>query len=256
MKQLLSWKKFPLLILACGLLLTVTFAQSNAVKQARSGSDTLPTKHKKVRNLDEAMADLDRSEIELKQAFREINQEKMEKEMREAMKRMEIDMSAVEVDIARAMKDIDMEKINLDVQKAMAEIDSEKLKAEVSEAMAKVDMQKIKAEIQKAKSIDFKKMKAEMEAIQPHMKKAMKEAQVGIAQARKEITLYKNLVAALEKDGLLKQDENFTVEYKNGELTINGKKLSAEAAGRYKKYLGNKEDFTLQKDDDGLEINN
>lgn len=261
MKQLLSFKKWPLLVLALGMVITVAFSQPNSGHQKQSTTDTLPTKQKKVRDLDEALAEIDRSEIELQQALKEIDYEKMNADIRDAMKNVEVDMAKAKEEVAKAMKEVDMQKISLEVQKAMKEIDWEQIKKDVDSSLAKIDTEKMKAEMEKAKvemekvrTIDFKRMQEDLAKIEPEVKKAMAEAKVEIEKARKEITGYKNLVAALEKDGLLKKGESYKIEYKSGELRVNGKTLSADATRRYSEYLSNKKDFTLKKDDDGLNI--
>jgi chromosome segregation ATPase len=261
MKQILSWKKIPLLLIAVGVVVTVTVAQSNSGTQKYAANDTIPPKQKKVRDLDDALAEIDRSEIELQRALKEFDREKMEKEIREAMKTMEIDMAKMKVDIEKAMKEIDAEKINLDVQKALKEVESEKISKEIKESLAKVDMEKVKAEMenakiemQKAKEIDMSKIKAELEKIGPQVEKAMKEANVSIEKAREEITSYKNLVDALDRDGLLNKNENYKIEYKDKELTVNGKRLTSDATQKYNTYLSDKDHFTLEKNDDGLNI--
>jgi hypothetical protein len=116
-------------------------------------------------------------------------------------------------------------------------------------------MEKMKVELQKAQAIDTKKLKEELSQIQPQVEKAMQEAKVSIEKAKKEITAYKNLVNALDNDGLLKKSEHYKVEYRNGELTVNGKTLSAEQIKKYNEYLSGKDNFTLQKDEDGMSIN-
>jgi hypothetical protein len=261
MKQILTWKKLPLLILACGLVVTVTVAQSNSGNSPYSVTDTIPKKQKKIRDLDEALMEIDRGEIEMQKALQEIDHEKMEKEIREAMKNIDVDMAKMKVDLAKAMKEIDMEKISLEVQKALKEIDGEKISREVKEALAKVDMKEIKVEMEKAKvemekakNIDLSKMKEELARIQPEIEKAMKEAKVDIERAKKEITDYKNLVNALEQDGLLKKSENYKIEYKDKVLKVNGTALSAEATKKYSEFIGDKKDFTLQKNEDGIEL--
>lgn len=262
MKQLLSWKKIPLLMLALSIVATVAFAQSNSGNQRHSSADTLPPKQKKVRDLDEALAEIDRSEIELQRAMREIDHEKMEAEIRSAMKNMKVDMAKAKEEMSKAMKEIDMQKINLEVQKAMKEIDWEKIQEDVKTSLAKVDMEKVKADMENAKlemenvkKIDFKKLQEDLAKIGPEVEKAMAKAKVDIEKARTEIINYKNLVNALERDGLLKKGENYTIEYKNNVLKVNGTKLPAESTRRYSEYLHNKKDFTLKKDADGLNIN-
>ncbi|HET7896882.1 MAG TPA: hypothetical protein VFL47_04415, partial [Flavisolibacter sp.] len=248
-------KNLPLLILGSGLLLSVAFAQTTRSHQKPVRTDTVPTQ-KKIRDLDEALAEIDRGEIEMQKAMKEIDQEKLESEVRLAMKNMDKDMAKMKEDLAKAMKEIDMQKINLDVEKAMKDIDCEKLKQEVTASLSKVDMEKMKADLEKTKAIDLSKMKEELSQIQPQVEKAMKEAKVSIEKARQEITAYKNLVNALDKDGLLNKNEPYTIEYNNNELTVNGKKLSVEQTKKYSQFLSGKDKFTLQKDEDGLNITN
>lgn len=263
MKQILTWKKLPLLLLACGVVVTVTVAQSNAGNQKHVITDTFPQKQKKIRDLDEALMEIDRGQIEMEKALREIDHEKIEKEIREAMKNMDIDMAKMREDMAKAMKEIDRQKISLEVQKAMQEIDAEKISREVKASLEKVDMEQVKvemekakAEMEKAKNIDLSKIKEELSRIQPEIEKAMKEAKVGMEMARKEITGYKNLVSALERDGLLKKGENYKISYKDKVLTVNGKALSADATKKYNEFIGDKKDFTLEKSEEGVELDN
>jgi hypothetical protein len=263
MKKTFLFKNIPLLILGSGLVLTVAFAQTTGSKQKHAVTDTIPAKQKKIRDLDEALAEIDRGELEMQRALKEVDRDKMEGEIRKAMKTVELDMAKMKEDLARSMKDIDMQKINLEVQKAMKEVDGEKIKKELNESLAKIDMEKVKAEMEKAKiemekvkDINFRKMQEELATIQPQVEKAMKEAKVDIEKARKEITAYKNLVNALDRDGLLNKNGNYKVEYKNKQLTVNGKTLPADATKKYGEYLSERDDFTLEKKEDGLEINN
>ena len=254
MKKTFFFKNLPLLVLASGLLLTVAFAQTTRTQQKAIATDTLP-KQKKIQDLDEALSQIDRGEVEMQKAMKEIDHEKMESEIRAAMKTMDKDMANMKEELAKAIKEIDMQKINLEVQKALKEVDSEKLRQEVSASLSKIDMEKMKAALQKTQAIDTKKLKEELSQVEPQVKKAMQEAKVSIEKARKEITAYKNLVNALDNDGLLKKSEHYKVEYRNGELTVNGKTLSTGQTKKYSEYLDGKDNFTLQKDEDGLNIN-
>ena len=262
MKKVFILKKFPLLLLATGLVLTVTFAQTNPGNNKSTNRDTVPKKDKKIRDLDEALWELDKGELELSKALREIDGEKIEREIRAAMKAMDVDLLKMQESAARAMKEIDFQKVNVDMQKALAEaqkelstIDTEKMKKEIEQSLAKVDLNKMNAEMQKMKELDLSKMKEELANIRPEIEKSLAEAKKDIAKARQEISDYKNLVHALDKDGFLNKNQNYKVEYKNKELTVNGKKLSADAIRKYSEYLGDKEDFTIKKEDDDLNIN-
>ena len=258
MKRTFFFKTAPLAVLISALVLTASFAQTRSGNGAIKSSDTVPKAHKQVRDLDDALLELDNGEAEIEQ----IDGEKIAREIREALKGLDVDMAKMKRDLAKELKEIDVQKINADVQQGLAEmqnslkeIDVEKIKKEVQESLAKVDMTKIKAEVEKVKDIDFSKMKKELKAIQPQVENAMREAKVSIDKARVQLNAYKSLVNALDKDGYLKKDGNYKIEYKAGELTVNGKTLSADAVKKYNEFLG-KKDFTLQKEDDDFNINN
>ncbi|GAA4728569.1 hypothetical protein [Flavisolibacter ginsenosidimutans] len=263
MKRTFLWKTVPLLVIISALVLTVSFAQTNAGTARKNGNDTVPQKEKQVRNLDEALIELDKGEADMQKALRQIDGEKMEREMREAMKHLEMDKTKMKEYLARAMKELDAQKMNLEMQKDMVnmqkelkEINAEKIRQQAEEAVAKIDTEKMKAQLEKVKEIDFSKMKKELEDMRPEIEKSMREAKKNIEKARQELTSYKNLVNALNKDGYLNKDASYKVEYRSGELTVNGKKLPADAVKKYNEYLSDKKDFTLQKDSDGLNIHN
>lgn len=287
MKSTLLQKKLPLVLLISGLVVTVAIAQTNSGSTSRKTTDTIPKKEKKVRDLDEALLELDRGEAELSKAMQEIDGEKLEREIRASLKGLDIDMAKMKEDIAKAMKEIDMQKINVDIQKTLKEVDFQKLNADMQKELAKVDMAKVKADVQlalkeidgekmkvhvekalaqadmnklqieldKVKNIDVAAMKKELENIRPEIENSMKEARKDIEKARAQLTSYKKLVNALDKDGLLNKKGNYKIEYKNNELTVNGKQLSADALKKYVEYLTDKEDFTIQKEDDDFNIN-
>lgn len=257
MKKTTLLKTLPVLILGGALVFTaVSSAQTNSGNNRTGNTDTPPKKHKQIRDLDDALLELDRGEAEMMKAMKEFDSEKIGREIREAMKNMDVDMARAKEEIAKAMKEIDMQKISLDVQKALKEVDAEKIKAQVQQALAQVDMKKVQVELDKVKDIDFSKMKVELENIRPEIEKSLQEAKKSIEKARIEITSYKQLVEALDKDGLLKKEQNYKIEYKNSELTVNGKKLSADEAKKYSQYLNDKKDFMLQKEDDNFNIDN
>ena len=263
MKRAFFLKAFPLAVLIGGLVVTlVTSAQNSNTATTKAGSDTIPKKQKQIRDLDEALIELEKGEMELTKAMKDFDSRKLEKEIREAMKNVDVDMAKMKEEMTKAFKEVDMQKINVDVQKALAtaqkelsEVDFEKINKQVQASLAKVDRQKIKVELEELKKIDVEKMRKELEEIRPTIERSMETAKKEIEKARKEMTTYKNLVEALEKDGHLKKDENYKIEYKDGELTVNGKKLSADQTKKYSEYLSEKKNFTVQKEDDNLNIN-
>jgi hypothetical protein len=106
--------------------------QSGGFHQKQQTHDTIPQKKdKKIRDLDEAIAELENVDLKI--------------ELEKAM-----------ADVDKAMKELDVQKIKLDVQRSMKDVDFDKIKAEVDMAMKEVDMQKIHMDVQiSLKEIDF-----------------------------------------------------------------------------------------------------
>jgi hypothetical protein len=67
---------------------------------------------------------------------------------------------------------------------------------------------------------------------------------------------YKDFVDGLEKDGLLNKKEDYTIKHKNGELTVNGKKVSAEIYNKYRSFLDKHKELTIEKSKDNFNIDN
>lgn len=193
-------------------------------------------KQKQVRDLDEAIDELDHINLD----------EHMEKAMKE---------------VNEAMKQIDGAKLQLEIDKAMKEVDFEKIKKEIEESMAKVDWDKMKLELDKAKQIDFTQIEKEMakareeiKNIQPQIERELKEAQKEIEKAKIELKEYKTFIDGLEKDGLINKKENYTIQHKNGKLLINDKEASPKVYEKYRNFLEKHPDININKDADDFDI--
>jgi hypothetical protein len=258
-----------------------------------------PTREKKVRDLDEALEEMEKVDMErisadvekeIAAAMKSIDAEKIRKEVEMAMKEVDmvkiqkeieaamrsVDMEAIQKEIKNAMKEVDAVKIQLEMQEAMKGFDSEKIKKEVEMAMKEVDMAKIQKEISESMAkVDWKKLKEEMEEskmdmrevqeemkkvheelkeIRPKVEKELAEAKVEIEKAKAELKEYKTFVDGLDKDGLINKKENYNIEHKNGELTINGKKASAQTYNKYRSFLEKHRSFSIKKDEDDFDI--
>jgi hypothetical protein len=135
-------------------------------------------------------------------------------------------------EVTSSLKDINWGDNDAEVKKALKEAKVEIEKAKVE--MKKVDKEEIKKELEKAK-IDIEKSKAEIKNID--MDKIMTEAREGIAKGRAEMKQLKLMFNEMEKDGLINIKEGFSVEYKDKELFINGKKQSDDITGKYRSYF-------------------
>ena len=284
MKRIFWLKQLPILLIVLALVITATAWQGQPGKTTHTITDTIPDKNK-VKNIDDALEQLEKNKKELE---RTLQQKDWEKEMKEALDKShfdaekmkqqideavkQIETKKMQEQITKAMKEVDLEKMKVELQQnlekvdmtqmkeqiesAMKQIDAAKIQADISSSIAKIDMEKIKLELDKVKEIDFKGIEENLKKMMPEIEKSMQNAKQSVEKAKKELLEHKAFIDGLDKDGLIDKDKNYTIEYKNGELTINGKKQSAEVVKKYNAYLKAKKDFTIKKDEDHFNIDN
>jgi len=248
------------------LLLVVAASFQTAPAQARgAGQDTVP--QKKVRNVEDALEELERGRMEMEASLRDIDLSKIEKEISESMKQMKIDLEKMQVDLEKSMKELDAAKIDVQLDKAMKELDAarmtelqalkevdwEKMKTEIKSSLSKIDGEKIRADIEKAQKIEMKQLQEELKKIRPTIEKSLQEARVSMENAKKELTGYKNFIDELHGAGLIDKNKDYSIVYKDGSLTINGKKQPADVVSKYN-FLKEKKDFNITKSADDFDI--
>jgi hypothetical protein len=285
MKRNFWLKQLPIALSVSALVIIAAAWQGQPGKTTHITTDTIPEKNKKVKNIDDALEQIEKSQKEIEHTVQNkdwdkemkdaldkvhFDADKMKLQIDEAMKN--IDSKKIQDEINKAMKDVDFEKMktelkeNMDkidmqqmkdeIAKAMKQIDAEKIKMDINASIAKIDMDKIKIELDKVKDIDFKGLEDNLKKMKPEIEKSMQNAKESIEKAKTEMLAYKNFIDGLDKDGLIDKNKNYTIEYKNGELTINGKKQSADVVKKYNSFLKDKKDFTIKKDNDGFDIDN
>ncbi|HWI92206.1 MAG TPA: hypothetical protein VNT20_13075 [Flavisolibacter sp.] len=285
MKRNFWLKQLPIALLVSALVITAAAWKGQPGKTTRTATDTIPDKNKKIKDIDDALDQIEKSKQELDRTLQSkdwekemkgaldkthFDADKMKLQIDEAVK--QIDAKKIQEEISKAMKDVDFEKMKVELKesmdkidmqdmkdeiaKAMKQIDAEKIKADINTSIAKINMDKIKVELDKVKDIDFKEMEASLKKMRPEIEKSMQTAKESVEKAKKEMLEYKNFIDGLDKDGLIDKDKNYKIEYKNGELSINGKKQSAEVVKKYNSFLKDKKDFTIKKDDDRFDIDN
>ena len=240
------------------LLLTISGSAWNqsAKGQKATVSDTVPDKkERKIKDLDEAIEELDKAQIELELQLSKQDWSKIEKEIKDAMEK--IDMTKVKIEMDKALKEADFEKMKVDLANSLKDLDTEKMKAEIQASIAKIDMDKIKADMEKVKvdiDIDMKKMEEQLSKIRPEIEKSMEEAKKSMEKAKAEMKEFKEFVDGLEKDGLIKKDAPYKIEHENGVLKINGKTQPESVYNKYRSFLEKRKDFTIKKDEDDFNI--
>ncbi|RYY61571.1 MAG: hypothetical protein EOO05_05915 [Chitinophagaceae bacterium] len=216
-------------------------------------NDTTPIRNKKPRDIDEAIEELDKVNIDA--------------EMEQAMKSMkiameQIDEKKIQAEVDKAMKSVDMEKIKKQVQESMSKIDWVEMKKTIDESIARIDWKQIQASMDEVKKINWaeiqdemKKARVEIEKQGPQIKLEMEKAKGEIAKAKTQLKEFKVFIDGLEKDGLINKKDGYTLDHKDGEFKINGKKASDETQEKYKSFLEKHDSFHIQVKDGEFDMN-
>jgi hypothetical protein len=248
--------------------------------------DTVPTdkRNKTTRDQQERDFDKELQAIEkAQQQLREQDWDRIERQVEEALNN--IQTGVIEQQIANALKQVEQAKIQQQVQEALAKVNFEKISKEIENAvqsLTKVDQEKLQAELKRAeqemqralsnqdweKEIrvniekEMEKAKASMQRAKEQLKKEkidfkkeMEKANSEIKKAQAEMKGYQEMVYAMEKEGLLSTDEDYTITYSKGELAINGKKQPASVANKYRKYFS-RDHTTITKKEGNINISN
>jgi hypothetical protein len=248
MNSVLTVRKAVMVCAVVLLGLSFTSWQQTTPATSRATRDTVPQKgEKKVRDLDEALDQMDKAQADLERSMKDIDWEKMQREMKDAMKDL----------------NIDLKKVNEELKKSMQEIDVEKMKGDLNEAVSKIDWEKIKTEIAKVKDIKMDSVKVEldnvkvqMEKLKPELEKSMQKARKDMEKAKAEMQEYKGFINGLEQDGLINKKEGYKIEHKDGQLIINGKQQPAGVYNKYRSFLEKNKKLTIEKNEDDFNINN
>lgn len=239
-------------------------------QQRQNYTDTVPKTDKKIRDLDDVIDELNaidlqehmlKAQKEIAEAMKKIDGDKMRLEIEKAMR--EVDLSKLRKDIEESLSKVDMEKVKKELTEAMKDFDAAKVQRDLENSIAKVNWDKIKAELEKVEKIDMSQVRDEMKKVEeklkdlgPQLEKEMDKARIEIEKAKVEIKEYKDFIDGLEKDGLLNKKESYTIKHKDGELTVNGKKASAEIYNKYRAFLEKHKAFTIEKSEDNFNIDN
>lgn len=212
--------------------------------------DTVPEKGSDgsmtMKDFDNLQQVLDKSLLQTMEEMKKIDFPKIQKEIEASLKT--VDMEKILKDVQLSLKSIDLDKILADVKSSLSNIDwadkNEELEKALKEAKKEIekakleikdlDQEAIKKEMEKAKA-EIEKSKGEMDRID--MDKIMNEARDGIDKAKEELNRTKEMFNEMEKDGLIDSKEGFTIEYKNKDLYIDGKKQTEKTTEKYRKYF-------------------
>jgi DNA repair exonuclease SbcCD ATPase subunit len=227
-----------------------------------------------MKKLDEEMAkhkiDMQQMQKELNESLSKINLDKMQSDLRNSVKELDkLDVDKMQKDLKESLSNLDNEKMKADIQLSLKQLDkldldkmkddikaaienikvnvnAEDLRKDVLESLDKIDMDKVKKEMKNAQE--------EMQKHKGDMKLDMDKMRKDLDKAKSELKGYQEMVYDMEKDGLLKTSSDYTIEFKNGDLIVNGSKLSSQQVSKYKKYFS-KDGVTIRKEKGEMNIN-
>jgi hypothetical protein len=179
------------------------------------------------------------------------------KDLDKAMKELDINMDKLD----EQMKHLDV-NIDKEIEESLAKVDFDKIGKEVEESVNAINWKELQKEIdnsmdqaqEEIKKIDFNKINDEMKELQEKFQSkefkeqfnseklhkeiddAMSKAKEGIEKAKEELREMKNFTDELAKDKLIDKKKGYTIEWKNGDLYINGKEQPKDVSDKYRKY--------------------
>ena len=213
----------------------------------RNYNDTVPDKETlKLKDLEKVQAELDRSLLQVTEELKKMDLAKIQREVEASLR--SIDMDKIRKDVDMALKNVDMDKILSEVNASLKNINTEFKQADVEKALAEASKEIEKAKLE-FKDFDKAALDKEMlnakreienarkEIDKIDLDKIINEAKEEINNAKVELKLIKEMFTEMEKDGLINGKKGFTVEYRNKELFIDGKKQPANVTDKYRKYF-------------------
>ena len=101
----------------------------------------------------------------------------------------------------------------------------------------------------------MEKAREEIKNSKVDIREEMRKAKDEIKEEKATLKGYREMLDDMEKKGLINTKEDYSIEYKGGDLFINDKKQSQEITDKYKNYF-KKDNTSLIKKSGELEISN
>lgn len=229
-----------------------------------------------------AMKNIDWNQInsEVSNAMKNVDWKKINEEVSTAMKN--VDWKKVNEEVSTALKNVDWKKINDEVKTSLKNMPDTLVDPKMIEESVRIGMESAKAAmaniniddiIKKSMAeargaMDSKEYKEAMENARKEIEKAKQEIKEAQKNVRKEITVsdkhvtvdrkisdkYKNMVKRMAEDKLIDVKEGFTIEKKDGILTINGVQQSDDVLKKYADVLGKADEATITGKGDNLSV--
>lgn len=182
-------------------------------------------------------------------SMKEFDRGKITKQIEQGLK--DIDIAKMQVEIEKSMNKVDWDKMKQEIDKSIKEIDLskmkvnlEKMKNDIALSLKEIKTDALKKSMEEIKKINFDDLKKEIELskdqLKPEMEKfrsEMDKVKIEMQKVKSDMSDVKIMLDEMEKDGLINKKETNTIEFKDKDLLINGKKQTPEISEKYHKYL-------------------
>lgn len=154
-------------------------------------------------------------------------------------------MAQARAGMQTALQQLDMQAVEASLKAAKAQLDAIRLNKDISKHLSHEALAAMETELAHARQVQatemasaMKEMQAALAGKEKEMQQAMAEAQVQMKAAQAQLKKTQEGLKELKKDGLLKDEEQVQIEWKEGILYINGAAQSKAVSEKYKAYFG------------------
>lgn len=170
-----------------------------------------------------------------------------------------VDLAKIQAEAKAAVKKINFEQLNKDIETAMAGIDKATLERDISRAMKSVkniDAAQLKNEINATlKNIRLDQLKGQLENARRDLKMQQQQLDIEMRQiapgvnnelreTRRQLQRLKDAYQQMERDGLIEKSPANRIQFRDGELYINGERQSKEISEKYRHYFNKRKTVT------------
>lgn len=191
---------------------------------------------------------------EMKRTLEELGKidvDKINSELQKAL--AQLNSNDIRTAIDKALREVDLASMQQNIRNSMNAVEwnnmSEAIKHSLDKATAQleqINMKAIEKELETAKK-EIEKSKAALSGID--LDKLLKEASNGIIKTGEQLRKQKEMFSEMEKDGLIRQQNGFSIEFENNTLYIDGKKQPDAVMRKYRSYFeGDHYKMTIKKD--------
>lgn len=215
---------------------------ANTKKAQTAGVDTIPKNHTTEIeiNLEDINQTIRKSMEAVEKSIKSIEWNKIAQEVDQSLRQVDL----AKMQLGNSLKKADWDKIKQEIDRSMnlidmnkMRIDMEKMKTDINHSLKEITIEALRKSVEEMKKINFDELKRGMESVKKEIELNKDHLKIEMGKLTAEMAEVKEMTGGMEKDGLINKKESNTVEYKDKQLLINGKKQSQQVSDKYSKYF-------------------